>query len=198
MWSFYSGVEVTYKNGQVVALQPFDLGDGHPRIDFLEWSETPWILVSGTLVPDFLGVPDLISYIRANSAYGEEKLAPYWTHLFYRFALPWHCLVVVLFAAPLSVVFSRRGLVGGMTMAVVFFFALTFVDNLFLNLGKSKSLPGIVAVWLPHLLLGGFGLYLFHLRSQNKEMPQLSLKKLGKNLPQVWQTLRTRFLTKAA
>ena len=198
VWSFYSGVEVTYKNGQVVAMQNFDAGGGHPRIDFEGWTETPWILLSGTLVPDYLGVPDLISYIRGNSAYGQRKLAPYLTHLFYRFTFPWQCLVVVLFAAPLSVVFSRRGLVGGLSMAVIFFFVLMFMDNLFLNLGKSNVIPPFISVWLPHLLLGSIGIYLFKLRSQNRELPKLSIKTLREKLALGWQALRSRIFVKTA
>lgn len=198
VWSFYSGVEVTYKNGQVVAMHNFDAGDGHPRIDFEGWTETPWILLSGTLVPDYLGVPDLISYIRGNSAYGSKKLAPYLTHLFYRFTYPWQCLVVVLFAAPLSVVFSRRGLVGGLSMAVVFFFVLMFMDNLFLNLGKSHTIPPVVAVLLPHLLLGSVGVYLFKLRSENRDLPQISLKSARERLLLAWRALRARFFYKTA
>ena len=176
IWSLYHGAEATYEDGQIVAIRPFDYdGTGYSRHDLTGWAETPWILMSGSLAPDFLGVPDLISYIRANQDYGKKKLAPFWTHLFYRFALPWQCIIVVMFAAPLAVVFSRRGLVGGIANAVGLFFVLMFLDNLCLNLGKSSRLPASVAVWLPHVVLGLMGYYLYRLRSQNRELPKLSV-----------------------
>lgn len=178
IWSFYNGVEITYNNGQVVSMNYFDYGDGYPRVDVEGWSETPWVLVSGSLVPDFLGVPELISYIYANDSYGHDKLSPYWTHLFYRFSLPVQCLIVVMFAAPLSLVFSRRGLVGGMASAVIFFFIMIFLDNMFLNLGKGQHIPAIIAVWIPHLLLGSVGVYLYYMRAQNRELPKFTLKPL--------------------
>lgn len=179
VWSLYGGVEAIYKNGRVISLQNFNFdGTGFNRRDLEGLEETPWVLMSGLLTPDFLGVPELVSYIRANETYGQQKLAPYWTHLFYRFSLPWQSLVVVLFAAPLAVVFSRRGLVGGMTSAVLFFFAMLFLDNMFLNLGKSQMLPPFIAVWIPHLLLGSVGVLLFWMRAQNKELPKLSPKGL--------------------
>jgi lipopolysaccharide export system permease protein len=178
-WSLYSGVETTYENGQVVSIQNFESSQsGAVRRDLEGWSETPWILLSGSLTPDYLGVPDLLSYLKANEAYSSRKLAPYKTHFFYRFAQPWHCMIVVMFAAPLAVVFSRRGLVGGMASAVLFFFVLMFLDNLFLNLGKGQHLYPFFAAWLPHLLLGAVGVYLFQMRSQNRDLPQLSLKGL--------------------
>ncbi|MEZ0389194.1 MAG: LptF/LptG family permease [Verrucomicrobium sp.] len=198
VWTLYSGVEVTYKNGQVVSMQEFGQGTGAQRLDLENWTETPWILVSGTLVPDYLGVPDLISYIRGNAAYGTRKLSPYWTHLFYRFTFPWQCLVVVLFAAPLSVVFSRRGLVGGLATAVIFFFVLMFTDHLFLNLGKSNTIPPLLSVCLPHLLLGGLGVYLFKLRSENRDLPKISFKSLREKLVAIFQSLRARIFVKTA
>lgn len=199
VWSLYGGVTVDYKNGQVVSIQNFDFdGAGFSRMDLEGWTETPWILISGSLTPDFLGVPNLISYIQANSGFTSKKLAPFWTHLFYRFALPWQCLVVVLFAAPLAVVFSRRGLVGGIANAVLLFFVLMFLDNLLLNLGKSGRIPSLIAVWMPHVILGSLGYHLFQLRSQNRELPKLSLKLLRDQTMEIWGMLRTRFFPKAA
>lgn len=192
-WAFYSGVEITYNNGVVASMKYFDYGDGYPRTDVLGWTETPWVLVSGSLVPDFLGVPELISYIFANDSYGREKLSPYWTHLYYRFSLPVQCLIVVMFAAPLSLVFSRRGLVGGMASAVIFFFVMIFLDNMFLNLGKANHIPAVFAVWIPHVLLGSVGVYLFYMRSQNRELPKLSIKALSDS----FSSLTARKFTKA-
>ena len=188
IWRLFHGVEVTYQNGQELSRKNFDTD----RIDFVDWNETPWILMSASLTPDFLGVPDLISYIRANESYGGRKLAPFWTHLFYRFALPWQCIIVVMFAAPLAVVFSRRGLVGGIANAVIIFFVLMFLDNLFLNLGQSYRMPAILAVWMPHVFLGLLGLFLFRLRSQNKELPRITWAGIRDQAVGMWEHLRRR------
>ena len=42
----------------------------------------------------------------------EVRLAPYRTQLHYRWALPWVCLLVVFIAAPLGIVYNRRGILG--------------------------------------------------------------------------------------
>jgi lipopolysaccharide export system permease protein len=199
VWSLYWGAEATYENGEVRTIQPFNFdGTGYNKMEFTEWTETPWILMSGALAPDFLGVPDLISYIRANASYDAKKLAPYWTHLFYRFALPWQCIIVVMFAAPLAVVFSRRGLVGGIANAVLIFFVLMFLDNLFLNLGKTARMPAFAAVWMPHFFLGLLGIYLFKLRSANRELPKLSLANLRDGVAGLWEQWRRRSALKPA
>ncbi len=192
-WSLYHGTEVTYKDGKVNSIQKFDFdGTGWSRKDLPDYSETPWVLMSGSLSPNYLGVPDLVSYIQANASYGSDKLTAFWTHVFYRFALPWQCLVVVLFSAPLAVVFSRRGLVGGIANAVLLFFVMMFLDNLFLNLGKSGRVPPYIAVWLPHVILGLMGLWLFRRRSLNKELPSISFRALRETFSQVGSLFRGR------
>lgn len=179
VWSFYTGAEVSYENGSIVNMKGYDFdGTGKNRRDQEGWSETPWILMSGSLQPDFLGVPQLISFMNANHAYGKDKLAPFYTYFHYRFAQPWQALVVVLVAAPLGVVFSRRGLLGGVAGSIFIFFFLLFIDHLFLNLGKGRHMPAFLAVWMPHIILGVIGFYLFNLRSQNRDLPKLNLKTL--------------------
>lgn len=195
IWSFYTGAEVVYENGVNVARKPFDFdGAGKNRKDETNWTETPWILMSGSLSPEYLGVPQLISFMSANSAYGSRKLAPYMTHLFYRFALPMQTLVVVLIAAPLGVVFSRRGLLGGVAGSIFIFFTLLFIDHLFLNLGKGRHMPSFLAVWMPHVILGSVGAYLYQLRAQNRELPKLSLREIPQAALGLWQAARSRLV----
>ena len=65
----------------------------------------------------------------------------------------------------------------------------TFVNNLFLNLGKGGHLPPWLTVWMPHLLFGALGLVLFHYRSQNRDLPRF---KLGLSKPKKSQIARPR------
>ena len=177
LWSFYRGIEVIYNKGIVKEQIPF----GHSsngRVDIPGWPETPWSIISGSLLPDNLSVSDLVSYISANEQMPVEKRAPFTTHLFQRFALPWECFVVVFMAAPLGVAFSRRGALGGIAGSVFIFFGLLFMNNLFLNMGKGARMSPVLAVWMPHLILGTMGAVFFYLKSQNKELPKLSIKAL--------------------
>lgn len=191
VWTFNNGAEVSYENGSIVGMKLFNNEAVNNRLDHVGWIETPWMLMSNSLSPDFLGVPQLISYLSANSSHAKNKLAPYISHLFYRFSLPMQAFVVVLMAAPLGVVFSRRGMLGGVAGSIFIFFTLLFIDHLFLNLGKSRHLPSFLAVWMPHLILGGVGMYLFTLRSQNRDLPKyfVDWRLLGERLTHLWRRL---------
>ncbi len=176
MWSFYDGIEVVYEKGVAKEIIPFDRATG--RTDVKDFAETPWSIVSASLLPDNLSVSDLVSYLSANTLMTAEKRAPFISHLYQRFALPWQCLVVVFMASPLGVAFSRRGALGGIAGSVFIFFGLLFMNNLFLNMGKGQRMSPVLAVWMPHLILGVMGALFFYLKSQNKELPKLSLKPL--------------------
>src|SRR5207247_10880521 len=87
------------------------------RID--NWSETPFRLGSANVRAEYLGLPELREYLHFNADFPETLLAPFRTHLQYRLALPWTCLVVVCIAAPLGIGYSRRGVLSSVAAAVV-------------------------------------------------------------------------------
>jgi lipopolysaccharide export system permease protein len=151
-WDFEDVAHVTLKSsGKVDKIIFLD------HITMRGWSETPWRLASSKLKPDQLGVPQLREYLRVNSDFPPNKLYPFFTQLHYRWALPWSCLAILLFAAPLGVVLSRQGMMGGVVNAMVLFTALLFLQNFFLALGKGGLLPSWLAAWGPVMLVASVG-----------------------------------------
>ena len=136
-----------------------------------KWNETPWRIVSAGIKPEFLGLPQIGAYLRAYHDAPSAKLAPFRTHWQHRLALPFACLAVCLFGAPLGIVYSRRGLVGSATAAVLLFFGSLFLTNLLVALGQSSRLPAVVAAWLSPVLFCLIGLFLLWLRGHNRELP---------------------------
>lgn len=184
-WRFYDGEEMIYQDGHLASIRPFPKGeDGQSVLEVSGIEETPWSLVSYALQPDFMSVPELVSYLSAHSKAADDKLAPFRTHFWQRFAMPWQAIALVLVAAPLGVAYSRRGSVGGIAGSVFIFFIYMFMNNLCLNLGKGGHLPPWLTVWIPHLIFGTLGLVLFHYRSQNRDLPSFKLR-LSKLKPQI-------------
>ncbi len=140
-----------------------------------DWSETPFRLSSANMRAEFLSVPELQEYIRANSDFPATLLAPFATHLQYRLALPWTCLVVALIATALGVGYSRRGVISSIAAAVLLVFAMNFVTHLFLALGEGARIPDWAAAWTPNVLFGVLGLILLYYKAKNRELPRLNL-----------------------
>ena len=140
-----------------------------------DWSETPYRLASANVRADWLSVPELRDYLHFNSDFPPVLLAPFATHLQYRLALPWSCLVVVLIAAPLGIGFSRRGILSSVAAAIFLVFAMNFLTHFFLALGEGYRIPAWVAAWTPDIAFAAIGCYLLYLRAGNREAPGLRL-----------------------
>lgn len=140
-----------------------------------DWSETPFRLSSANVRPEHLSVPELRDYLKFNYDFPETLLAPFATHLKYRMALPWTCLVIALIAAPLGIGYSRRGLLSSVATAIILVFSMNFVTHLFLALGEGARIPTWAAAWIPNILFGALGLALLYYRATNREPPRLNL-----------------------
>ena len=184
VWRFFDGREVLCADdGEVAEIRPFPEVNGSRLLEEKAFSETPWSMASYALKPDSMGVPELVSYLETHAADPPEKLHAFKAHYHHRFAMPWQSFALALVAAPLGIAWSRRGSVGGIAGSIFIFFGVLFLNNLCLNLAKGGHTPGWLAAWLPHLIFGSLGLVLLYYRSQNKDLPKLSLEFLFKRKP---------------
>ena len=137
------------------------------------WAETPERIISSNVEAQNLTVPELRAYLKFNSDFPRPQLAAYRTMLEHRFALPWTCLVVVFIAAPLGIVYNRRGVLAGVASSIFIFFGMIFLTNLFLALGKGDRLHPWLAAWAPNLFIATIGLVLLYFRATNRDLPRL-------------------------
>lgn len=149
--------------------------DFHVRLEIEDWSETPWRVASSVMDPDYLSVTELRDYLHHNHDFPEQRLAPFRTHLHYRWALPMVCLLVVFLAAPMGIVYSRRGILGGVAIAIGLFFSLVFFSSLSIALGKGARVPPWVAAWGPLIVYFGIGFWLLWYRSTNRDLPKIRM-----------------------
>jgi len=168
-WLLFHGKTVQFaRDGTIVSDKPFQ------TLQINDWSETPWRIASSNLDPQGLSVPELRDYLRFNADFPAPQLAPYRTHFQYRWALPFQCLVVVLFTGPLAIVFSRRGVLTGIAGAIFLFAGMTFFSFLMLAFGKGNRVTPLTAAWTPIIVFGCIGLYLLYVKGHNREFPKLS------------------------
>ena len=136
------------------------------------WTETPWRIASSQLEPQHLTVPELDVYLRENGDFPDAQLAPYRATLADRWAFPWTCLIVVFVAAPLGIVFSRRGVLTGVASSIFIFFGMIMLRYLFLALGKGDRLPPQLAPWIPIALFFALGMLFLYYRTMNRDLPK--------------------------
>lgn len=166
-WKLYKGKTYTYGP------------DGIPRIQSWEsmeipgWRETPWKVVSSSLNPEYMGIPGLTTYLRTNADYDPKQLAPYRTNWWYCWAEPLSCLVMVLVSAPLGIVYSRRGVLGGVAASIFIFASMYFLRGTFLAFGQSGQIPAFIAAWATNFIFATIGAMLLYYRSRNRQPPNI-------------------------
>ncbi len=174
-WTLQRGMIVDFNSeGEVLKIDSFE-EQGQRVLE--NWLETPWRIASSRLDSQQLTTPELEEYLLNNYDFPSIQLAPFRTTLSDRWALPWSCLVVVFLAAPLSIVFSRRGTLSSAGLAIMLFFLMLMSRSLFLALGKAGRLPPEVAAWSPQALFFSIGFFLLWLRSSNRDVASLFLRK---------------------
>ena len=115
--------------------------------------ETPQALLAEPTPPDAMRYAELGRYIDALARSGSDtrKLA---VERALKIAIPFICIVVALFGAPLAVSTPSSGPAWGVGVSL----ATTFVALLMFQLAKAVGaggvLPPVVAAWFPNLLFG--------------------------------------------
>jgi LPS export ABC transporter permease LptG len=136
------------------------------------WSETPAQIIRPGLPATQLGIPDLNDWLEANPPGTWASRGGHLTQWHSRWAQPVNCLIVVLLATPLGIVFSRRGTGGGVAMAVFLSAGMLFLSNVCLSLGDSGHLRPAIAAWLPNLVFGVLAIFLFQRRLAGRPIYQ--------------------------
>jgi lipopolysaccharide export system permease protein len=111
----------------------------------------------------------LIAEQRAAGEYPGDALVEYHE----RFSLPFVCVVFAVLGIPLAVGPTRSGrstgFIVGLLVTVFCFVSLRGAEAL----GRGGTVPAWLALWLPNLALGSFGIYLFRLASRERRFPPL-------------------------
>lgn len=170
-WTF-KGVQIIDKQATPVPVL-LETGDTVVRA----WPETPWQIVKPGLDQNHLGIPELNSWLAAHEGVEWANQRLYLTQWHYRLAQPVICLVVILLAAPLGIVFSRRGVGGGVSIALFLCVGMLFSSSFFLTFGEAGTLPPVLAAWGNNILFAGVAIYLFNRRVTGRPI-YASLKRL--------------------
>lgn len=165
-WRFSGGKTYLYDEDGIPHVQSWNF------LTIPEWRETPWKVLSTAQNPEFMGIPGLTTYLNSNADLTPQTLAPFRTNWWYCWAEPMSCLVMVLVAAPLGIVYSRRGVLGGVASSIIIFALMYFCSGSFVAAGQAGKMPPFLAAWITNFLFGGVGAVLLWSRARNRDLPK--------------------------
>ncbi len=143
------------------------------RLEITDWSDTPWKVLSSSQNPEHLGLPELQTYLLAHRNLDEKALAPFRTSRWNIIAEPLGCLALLLVAAPLGIVYSRRGVMSGVSGAIAVFAFMYVMRATMSALGNIDRVPPFLAAWSTNFIVVGIGIALLWFRAQNRDVPSL-------------------------
>ncbi len=181
-WHFFGTRRVSFEDDGTVASSN-TLGS----VIIRGWSETPQQIASSNMKASTMGVEEIDEYLFYNRDFSDAQLAPFRTHQIFRWSAPWICFAVALLSSPLAVVFNRRGMLAGVSAAVVLFFMLWFSSQFFLALGEGNRISPFWAAWAPILIFHLLGLFFLMLKSTNREISMTEFSQ-----PRFWVGLLPR------
>jgi len=138
----------------------------------IDWEETPWQIINPGLKAPYLGIPGLKSWLVNHDDHPLSDKRSYLTHLHYRIAQPFICLIIILLAAPLGIVLNKRGVGGGIAVAIFLCAGMIFCSTVFPTLGESGYLSPVIAAWATNILFGFVALVLFYRRITGRPIYQ--------------------------
>ncbi|MEY5016454.1 MAG: Lipopolysaccharide export system permease protein LptG [Verrucomicrobiota bacterium] len=188
-WILQRGIAVTLDERGQIAEGGFDDFERDGQRVMEGWTETPWRVGSSRLEPLAMSVSDLFEYLGKNGDFSDERLAPFRVNLWDRLAMPFSCVVIVMLAGPLGIVYSRRGVVAGVSWALMLFFVMFFTRNTLLALGRSGRVDAGMAAWMPLGLFFVVGCGLMWWRSNNASVRSLLRLAPVKPTPRAGATL---------
>ncbi len=164
-WEFETPVVFNFEGGSVTPIKYTS------NLSF-NWAETPYQIINPGLKPPYLGVPGLTSWLANHRDHPLSDKRSYLTHWYYRFAHPFICMITIMLAAPLGIVFTRRGVGGGVAVAIFLCAGMIFCSTVFPTLGESGHLPPLAAAWATNILFSTIALVLFHRRMTGQPIYQ--------------------------
>lgn len=141
--------------------------------------------------PQDMPIGELQHTILRKKAAGDSYNAEL-VELYRRISLPFSCVVFSLIALPLSTQSTGILRSHGFAMSLGIIFAYYLLLTVGETLGRKGVLPPLIALWLPNVILGGIGLWLFHGAVREVRLfPFLSwLSRLHPSLPSFAQTAK--------
>ncbi len=156
-WVFIDGRELVIDPGTGDPLRslPFE------ERNFTEYEEDPSLMLALHKDPDELSLFELNRIIQTIPPEENPAVHAYQVRYFALFAAPFSCFVVLGIAVPFATSGVRANPMIGISKCLGFFAVFYVLISLTTILGEREAIPAALAAWLPHLVMLGFGIYLF-------------------------------------
>lgn len=155
-WVFYQCFIYHLNDNQKVEGEPLYFGN-----TFFQIEETPQDLMRQNIPVENMNIKELSSYIgklsQSNATAAINKIM---VDLYQKTSFPFTSLIIILIGIPSAIVIRRRAVAFssiGLCIGISFIFYVAFAVSI--ALGKTGTVPPVIAAWISHVLFGSVALY---------------------------------------
>ena len=156
-----SQMDMRDRSSHTINFETYDI-----RLDLKDAFSTPGI---ANQAPDEMTLPTLRAYlkrVRSDKAQYLSALLKYYK----KFSIPVACLAMGLLAMPLGIQARNSKKAFGIGLGLLFFLLYYILLSVGTAFGENGNYPPVVGMWMPNVILGGFGIYLLVLSAKEKSI----------------------------
>ncbi len=159
-WFFGPSIQRFGDSDNPIGTRTF-IGDGLDSVvEMREFDELPTAFISAVRKWDYLNAREMYHYIKTHPHMSPRSWSEKNFSLHSRLAMPWACLIVVLFAIPAGARTGRQGVMSAVFAAVTLMAGFYALAQIGLVLGSTGTTPPWMAAWLSNTVFGAVGLVL--------------------------------------
>ena len=117
--------------------------------------------------PDEMTLSALRSYLKRVKT-DKEKYVGAQLKYYKKFSIPVACVAMGLLAMPLGIQARNSKKAFGIGLGLLFFLLYYILLSVGTAFGENGNYPPVVGMWMPNVILGGFGIYLLVLSAKEK------------------------------
>lgn len=129
-------------------------------MEMSEFAEKPADFVNVVKNPIFFSARESWEFLKTHEQLSSRTRARFLVDMHVRLAMPWTCLIVILFGIPCGVHTGRKGPFAGIVAALLSFFGFYVLMTICQWLGKEQFIGPFWSAWLPNLVFLATGICL--------------------------------------
>ncbi|NLB55678.1 MAG: YjgP/YjgQ family permease [Lentisphaerae bacterium] len=133
--------------------------DQHNSLEMTDLDESPKIFEGLTKNDEFKSSIELFNYLKWHPQLAPAYRAKIAVDMHSRLAMPWSCLIVILFGIPSGVFTGRKGAMTGIILALGTFFGFYVLAAVCAWAGKKGAISPVLSAWIPNMFFFLLGLF---------------------------------------
>lgn len=160
-WWFYGPYVQRFGDHDNPIGDPIPLGATPTSVvEMRHYNESPSVFVSTTRAWPFLNIREMRHFLKTHSNLSPRATAKKRYSLHSKLAMPWACLIVILFAIPAGTRTGRQSMLTAVFTAIGLMASFYALAQVGLIMGSTGMLRPWIGAWLSHIVFGTIGIIL--------------------------------------